>query len=349
MLERISVRNFRRFKNVDIDGLRRINLITGRNNTGKSTLLEAIFLLGGSGNPQLALNGNLTRIMDPEEMPAFISETLWTPLFYELNTDDCLEISGRHSMIGDLSLTITLDRPATVEVPRHKGNGALMREGFGERQLTFAYTDPKVDRIDGRARETADKISFDRSSHYTAFTGAILKPGGGSIKHYASLLGRLRKQKRGDLLLEALRVVEPRLQGIEDNSSSGTPMIWVDIGLRELVPLPVMGEGMTHVARIVLAGAVGETRVLLVDEIENGLHHSVLQDVWRVVEKTAKLFDVQIFATTHSFECVQAAHSALGSDGFSFHRLEVVDGTTRCVTYNEDAIDGAILHNMEVR
>ena len=349
MLEQLRVRNFRGFKNVAIDRLGRINLVAGKNNAGKSTLLEAILMLCTAGNPQLADNPILTRLRDPDAMPASIWETLWTPLFFELNTDGPLEISGHHSSVGDMSLAIALEWPVTTEVPRNKGNGALTKEHSDERQLTFTYTDPQAGQIKSQARETAENVTFDRENHYTAVPSVIVKPEGGNIKQLAVHLGRLRKQKRGDLLLDALRVIEPRLQAIEDNSSSGTPMIWVDIGLRELVPLPVMGAGMMNIARIVLAAAAVRDGVVLVDEIENGLHHSVLPDVWRVVEKTAELFNVQVFATTHSLECVQAAYNALGGYGFSLHRLEVVDGTTRCVTYNEDAIDGAILHNMEVR
>ena len=126
-------------------------------------------------------------------------------------------------------------------------------------------------------------------------------------------------------------------------------MIWVDIGLRELVPLPTMGAGMTHVTRMVLAAAMVPDGVVLVDEIENGLHHSVLPDVWRVVGKAAEQFNVQFFGTTHSFECVQAAHKALGSDDFRLHRLDIVEGENRCVTYGPEAIDAAIRHNLEVR
>lgn len=165
----------------------------------------------------------------------------------------------------------------------------------------------------------------------------------------AILLGHLRRQKRGDLLVDALRVVDPRLQGIEDNSSSGEPMIWVDIGLPELVPLSMLGAGMAHVARVFLVVASVPDGVVLVDEIENGLHHSVLPDVWRVIAKAAEQFNVQVFATTHSFECVQAAHDALGPDGFRLHRLEVVDGEIRCVTLSPTAISGVIRHNMEIR
>lgn len=103
-----------------------------------------------------------------------------------------------------------------------------------------------------------------------------------------------------------------------------------------------------NLTRIVLAAATVPGGLVLVDEIENGLHHSVLPDVWRVVGKTAEAFDVQVFATTHSFECVEAARAGLGN-GFRLHRLEVVDGSSHCVTYSEDALDGAIRHHMEVR
>ncbi len=171
----------------------------------------------------------------------------------------------------------------------------------------------------------------------------------GNLKEDAVLLGVLRKRKQGHLLLEALQVIEPRLQSIEDNSSSGTPMIWGDIGLSELVPLPLMGEGMTRVARLVLTITSAPGGVILADEIENGLHHSILPKVWQAVDATAKQFNTQIFATTHSFECVEAAHKALGAEGFLLHRLEANGTENRCVTYEPEEIDVALRHNLEIR
>ena len=86
------------------------------------------------------------------------------------------------------------------------------------------------------------------------------------------------------------------------------------------------------------------------DEIETGLHHTVLSDVWRAVDEAAQQFDTQIVATTHSYECIRAAHEALGSgDGFLLHRLEASDKGNRCVTYWPDNIGAAIRHNLEVR
>ena len=83
-----------------------------------------------------------------------------------------------------------------------------------------------------------------------------------------------------------------------------------------------MGEGMTRIARIIL-GFKAEMRggILLVDDIDDGLH-SALPDVWKVIAQAARDFDVQVFATTHSYECVSDAYKALGADGFVLHRLE---------------------------
>ena len=349
MLEILHVRRFRGLKDLEAGPFGRVNLVAGKNNVGKTTFLEAIFLLGAAGNPRVALNSHLIRLEPDMVVTTSISETVWTPLFFELETDGLLAIAGRHSLAGAMELTVELRRPVTTEISRSEDKGTVVEDRPRERALKFRYVDPIAGTLESEARETANDIKFHQASTYVPFSGAILQPRAGSTKADAVRLGQLRKQKRGKLLVDALRVVEPRLESIEDNASSGEPMIWVDVGLSELVPLPVMGAGMTHVTRVVLAAATVPGGIVLVDEIENGLHHSVLPDVWRVVGKVAEQFNVQVFATTHSFECVEAAYEALGADDFRLHRLEVDDEVNRCMTYEPAAIEGAIHHNLEVR
>ena len=350
MLKWLRIRGFRGFKDLRIDGLSRINLMAGANKAGKTTLLEAVVLLGAAGgDPCMAMNPLVVRAMQSKAAsPTSIWETVWKPLFFDLDTDGAITISGRHSAVGDMTLEIMLERSVTTEISRVGEGEKLLNGHTGERSLKFKYRD-RTGKIESEAREAAENVTFERKDPYAPYSGAIIQPGSGNIREDAILLGRLRKEKRGDLLLQALRVFEPGLQGVEDNSSSGAPMIWVDVGLRELVPLPVMGSGMTQVARMVLMATAARGGVLLIDEIENGLHHSVVPDVWRVVAKVAEQCNVQIFATTHSFECVEAAHEALGAEGFRLHRLEAVDGERRCVTLSPIAIAGAIRHNLEIR
>ena len=126
-------------------------------------------------------------------------------------------------------------------------------------------------------------------------------------------------------------------------------MIWGDIGLSELVPIAIMGEGMNRLARLVLGISSAPKGVVLIDEIENGFHHSVLPDVWRAIDTASKQSNTQIIATTHSFECVSAAHKVLDPDDFRLHRLEANDDGNRCVTYDPETIAAALDFNLEVR
>ena len=115
------------------------------------------------------------------------------------------------------------------------------------------------------------------------------------------------------------------------------------------MPLAIMGEGMSRLARLILVIFDTPDGVVLIDEIENGFHHSVLPEVWRVIDNASKQSNTQVFATTHSRECVRAAHESLGEDDFRLHRLEANDEGNRCVTYDPESIGSAIKFNFEVR
>ena len=345
MLERLHIRNYRVFKDLKIDNLSRINLIAGKNNAGKTSLLETIFLLAGSGYAKMALYSRGVGL----ELGPETGETLWKPMFSELDTSRPIEVMGYQKSLGSLNLKIALEHPRTTEIPSGHAGSSSEANFLDEWSLVFRYTGPNGQQFESSIRRKKDAFEFEPMLIDFAFEATIIPSGIGDIREEARLLGKLRKHKRGQVLLEALQVIEPRLQSIEDNSSSGTPMIWGDIGLPELIPLSAMGEGMTRIARLVLAIASTPDGAVLADEIEIGLHHSILPKVWEVVDTAAKQFNTQVFATTHSFECIEAAHKALGADGFLLHRLEANETENRCVTYESEAIGAAMRHYMEVR
>ena len=119
MLKSVTIRNFRVFEELSIDHLSRINLIAGRNNAGKTSLLEALFLLAGGGNPQIAFNSNVTRgsELSVSGPTSSLQETYWKPMFFSLDTDKTITIGGEHAERGALTLRISLERPNVVEVP----------------------------------------------------------------------------------------------------------------------------------------------------------------------------------------------------------------------------------------
>ena len=352
MLERMAIKNFRVFRELNVEKLGSINLFTGQNNAGKTTLLEAMFLLSGAGNPEMAVNAIVLRgsVDGDGVQPA---APLWKELFANLDVSKAITLAATHRSLGELLLEVEPGVPQelTSITPTNGNEGppSATTNLPDERSLSFSFSRNGEQVACSSIRLSGPGLEVSRPMAYVPFPATILVSRSGSAREYAILLGKLRRKKQGDLLLEALHIVEPKLQSIEDNSASGTPMIWGDVGLPEMVPLPVMGEGMTRIARIVLAISSTPNGLVLVDEIENGLHHSVLEKFWQVVETAARQFDVQVFATTHSFECAQAAHRALPSTAFRLHRLEIVDNESRCVTYSDDAAAGAIEHGLDVR
>ena len=346
MLEKLHIRNYRIFRELKIDQLRRINLIAGRNNSGKTSLLEAIFLLARVGNADLLGNVNVSRVDLHDRAP--LGEIFWKPFFSHLDMSRPIEINGCHSSHGALALEIAFERSPDIDIPMEYVGGTPLANPPDKLTLTLRYSDSRGQDTSYIAIQSSQaKVTLPRI--IAPFRSAFLKAQNTDSEDDAILLAALRQQKRDHLLLEALQVIEPKLQSVEDNSVSGTPMIWGDIGLSELIPLAVMGEGMTQLARSVLAISTVPDGVALIDEVENGIHHSALPKVWRAIDFAAKQFNTQIFATTHSRECVRAAHEALAEDDFRLHRLEANDDGNRCVTYDSESIASAIKFNFEVR
>ena len=349
MLERLHIRNYRVFNDLKIDQLSRINLIAGKNNSGKTSLLEAILLLAGAGNPQLAVHAHINRGLASNVAPGLVDVTFWTPMFSELDMSRVIEITAHHNQFGPLNLKIVSKRVQNTEISLERTAEASATNLSDMRALVFHYKGPNDQQVEGQISIKGQGIEVRQDEIDFPFVATLLLSRFENLQEDARRLALLRKAKLGHFVLEALQIIEPRLQSVEDNSASGVPMIWGDIGLSELIPLPVMGEGMTRIARLALGIASAMDGVVLVDEIENGLHHSVLPKVWQAVDATAKQFKTQVFATTHSFECIEAAHEALGADGFLLHRLEANGTENRCVTYEPEEIDVALRHNLEIR
>ena len=335
-----------------MDSLKAINLIAGENNTGKTSLLEAVFLLSAAGNPRLGINSNVLRGFEGGKILPESVETFWKQFFFGLDVGQSIEIQGNHTEHGSLVLKIRSEQQTIADIPLDRAERVSATNQMGYPSLVFQYRDPSSGKpIEYRISQRGESRFEGQHPLVRQFTAAILLPQKRTDHEDAHRLGKLKQKKQGDVVLEALQIIEPKLKSIEENPSSGTNLIWGDIGLSELVPLAAMGEGMNRIARIVsIMASVPEGSVVLIDEIENGLHHSVLPDVWRYIDKLAQKFDTQIIATTHSRECVRATQRAsLDPERFRYHRLEVSKEGNYPVTYDPEVLESAFEHNFEIR
>lgn len=162
----------------------------------------------------------------------------------------------------------------------------------------------------------------------------------------------LEKKKRQDKIVNILQLLEPRLERLAVLIEGGLPMIAGDIGIGELIPIAYMGEGISRLLSIILAIATTENGVVLIDEIENGLHYSKITDIWKGIDLISRQTNTQIFATTHSFECITSAHQAFNNDSnydFTYHRLERVNDFIQVFSYDKETINTSVEMNFEMR
>lgn len=153
--------------------------------------------------------------------------------------------------------------------------------------------------------------------------------------------------------MELLRIVEPRLTKLRSSLQGNQPAIKAGLDdLRPLIPVTQMGQGFNRLLTIFASVLLSNANVLLIDEIENGLHYSAQRAVWLGLAAAARKYDLQIFATTHSWGCTVAAHEAFSESepyDFALHRIQRVKGNVESVTYDREMLTASLETELEVR
>ena len=363
MLSSLAIKKFRCFRELKLgsttDSLPRFNVIIGRNNCGKTALLESIFLLTGATNPELAVRLNTFRGMSPGI--SFNSpEEAWGWLFFDRQVQDDIEIVGTHGTKRKESLSMRLVEPQTTtesrnltkrDVPQPVSTTTAVRL----RELRFELRVSKGQAVVSRSIFVpGGKMEFQSGKSIENRIGVFL---GTNVINENENVARFSvlAQESGRLneIIEALQSLEPRVTRLELLMTAAGPVIHADVGLSRLIPLPFLGDGITRVLTVLLAVATVPGGTILIDEIETGLHHSVLPSFWKTIAIAARRANVQLFATTHSHECVAAAHEAFNEDhqdDLLVHRLERRDsGEIVSVSFDREALATALELGWEVR
>jgi predicted ATPase len=337
MYRAFSIRNFRCFREFTIEPLERVNLIVGKNNTGKTALLEALHILGGPRDLDLEHVLRLNRHRGfPVERHAMGAE-LWRVLWSDFAVDQAIEFDGCH--VPDDALA----HHCRVVFRRGTKNAhwEYWEEGGGHKNIRA-----QVD-----ATMSGDALAL--GSAYQHAPVAVSVPGRYEHSRDVERLNALQLAMQGEAVEKVVRVIEPRLKSLRIQLACSVPVIHADIGTGSLQPVPLLGEGTERILSLTLSLATAEKGLALIDELDSGLHWSVLKGVWKALAEAARTHDVQIFATTHSWECIVAAHEAFQESevyDFHVHRLDRAGDDIKAVTYAEaDVIEAAIKHGLEMR
>ncbi len=370
MYQSFRVKNFRCFKDLQINDLGRVNLIAGKNNTGKTALLEAMYIHTGNRDVKVLLRtdraahslfarDSISR--DPDLASADIGG--WPIVFRDFNIADEINLTAdtlpvQRSLFGLNETTsvklsvksserddyvVALDHFNVDDFDLLKNAAILEINAEYDRQPTLLLY------LQGKVRASRLRNLNLYSSEFVFAVERI------SSRRLASLYSRVRQSNRKSWFLETLRVVEPRINDVDLLFVDGRLVLSADIGLSQLLPFTSLGDGTNRFASVILAICNLEHGIIFIDEIENGLHHTIQQEVWKTIGDLAQELNVQVFATTHSLEFVRAAFDAFRAgnrlDQFRYHRLDrhPESGDIEAVTYNEFGIEAAMTTNWEIR
>ena len=361
MIEALKVENFKSFHRLNLDKLTRFTLISGANNVGKSSLLEAIFLLYNVWNDDLFIRQYKLRRLTGGGQSHSLD---WIEFFYNFN--DLLEISIQ-TETSEKTLQKILCHMQTVSSTifsgQKKEQGAaldfqapvglqnsdrsmmpVMNVEFwegGEKQYSRMIY-PNMDEIHVNDRDRVPTLNIP--SVWIAIPSLI--PNG------ASLFSELDVNNQMDIVIDFLRIIEPKIKGLSIGLRGNQNEIYVDIGLKRKLPMKMMGEAMQRLLLFVLTCAQVKGGIILIDEIENGLHWRIHSQVWRELCQIAKHFDCQVIATTHSYEFIRGAFEGLNEElqkQFSYIRLDRIQDDIQGKIFHKDELDWVFRMNAEVR
>ncbi|MCY4043192.1 MAG: AAA family ATPase [Candidatus Dadabacteria bacterium] len=315
----IKIENFRGIKSLQADNLARVNLFVGRNSCGKTSFLESLYLLTGMSNPELII-----RIENLRGVALDISSDL-KDFFYEQNHERGLVLVGDHRSglqrklevypaYGSLSGGQVLPEPVNGSIDSNKEGSVRARVSSFESirslvGLKYKFSSGEagkehvgceaqaVFRLPGRSEFN---FSFDEKYKET-LRGLFLNSS--STLYEPSFVDKMINKKLKREMLSWLQSIEPKIQDVTMQLGG---LVAVDIGLPNLIPVNLLGDGLMRILYVLSGIHAMEDGILMIDEIENGLHVSSVKNMWQMVLEHSEKANTQVFMTTHSRDVIEA-------------------------------------------
>lgn len=325
MLESLQIKNFRGISSLSLENLGRINVLIGENGIGKTTTLEAVSVVSNL-HP-----GEFIRLAKWREFEGSYAEALRS-VFHQLDTSLCPEfIFTRNRKEHRFAIACAADAE-TIKVNGEYHNGENGINDFTQSDevmgIAATYTSPSGEIYEQEYLGSSGEPQFRLlPQHVIPQVRCFYIHGrrATSIFETAQAIDKIADTIEDEnLFRDTLSSIDSRVKRIRAGFSGKNPDVKIDVGLSKMLSLNFMGDGFCRVA-LMLTGIMGSrAKVLVVDEIDSGLHHSTMTDFWRHCIQLTKQFDVQLFCTTHNEEILETAIDAFQDDPeeIKVYRLE---------------------------
>lgn len=348
MYKKLEVYHFRGIKEAVIDDLGQVNLFWGKNNCGKSSLLDALFLVSGMSNPMLPLTINQIRQygnVSPDGLKVnFYGFDTLSPIRIVATDGEQRELTIEAEETGatEVDTSGSGDGSLTSTVPTSYGLRLRFSMNGGQHESSLFFDPLKGTE---QAKRTID------TSYEERLKCIYLSP---KYDFLASVQGltNILQNKDEKFIIDGLRLIEP---SVKDFVFTGGEML-VDVGASKRLPVNVMGDGARKIVSLLTTIYDCANGLLLVDELSNGFHYSVMPSLWKVVAYAARKNNTQVFATTHDIDSIKGLRTMALTEpegkglSVSAYKLQrSADGVLTPYRYSVEGMDYAFEQEMEIR
>ena len=362
-IKSLEISGFRTLSELVVGEFGRVNLITGKNNAGKSSVLEAIRILTSSGSSRtlfdiLKYREEITVAERGGKTFADLGPV--TNLFTGFPSEISEETQFSIGALGEFPPQIgRVNARLGWFIRQHEGDGVYYREAqpdlFPDSEAFPALS------LDLRTRKRV--IPLDRLQSRTPvrledappFPCIYIDPfSSRSTSELGALWDAIALTDVESELVRALQIVSADIQAVSvigGEDRYGRTAIAKSSHFERPVPLRTFGDGVNRVFGITLSLCSAKGGILLIDEIENGLHFTTQTELWRTIFRLAGALDVQVFATSHSWDCVRAFQEAASESPYDgvLVRLSRVGEQIVPTTFSERELEIATRDQIEVR
>lgn len=356
MIKTFHIKNFRGIEELEIPNISRVNLVLGQNNCGKTSVLEALMLLSAPSQPITNQKVNLLRSFKSQNFEDlkfnFHQMDDTKPIEFEGTFDDGSSRLVKNSLYVDYK-----------SVFDENANFITNTQDI----VSYGWkTDFTITNNDGESKDFTERFEVyrDKSSFYFSFEDFGVKKESykeelnsvyfaNSLSFNYVTLASILVSKQEHILIKALKVIEPKIKNITLIGDR----VMVDLGDSKLVPINLLGDGVRKVFSIMLALYQSENGILLIDEIDNGLHYRSMEILWEVVLTMAREHNVQVFTTTHNVDSLKGLQKKMSETDFEDYQKDISVYTLRRLPENKmkvyqylyESFDYAINQEIEIR
>jgi len=314
MFKSIEIQGFRGISKLKINDFKRFNLFIGENNCGKTSILESLFILTNPLNPFLPPRTNIFRKF------SIFDEFSLEVLFHNLNIENPIKLFAELYSVDMRYRKLEICPKYEVDMRLEEDKNYKIEplyEDYFQSGSTLKITGLKfktsfIDKSNNKKNyvielplnKASGKEPEPKSLDYKEkLFGRFLFPGIDYSKQTKELFGNTLVEKRKKNIFRVLRKIEPLLKDITIGPRN---FIYCDIGKEKMLPINVMGAGFLKIFSIILNIENTKNGIIYIDEIENGLYPKSQEILWESIFSSANEFNVQIFSTTHSLDCLKA-------------------------------------------